>query len=203
MEVIPAAGDLSEHGVARVDVLDHGRAAGEVGGKAEDFVERNALGHHHVVDDGEHQDEVEAALGAIEERLALRISPAERGGRPRQVNDQGQNIEILGRRGAPDAINNGFVVVDSDDFGAFAGGVETEEARIAADVEHAGRRGPGQGVRDESGFDFELAGRVAEIAQIAGPVRLGLGIGGEALNMALKTAVKVFESKASAFRISS
>src|SRR5260370_30970098 len=83
VQLLAPAREALEHGIVWGYELDHQQVGGQFRGKTQNVGQRDALGHEHVVNDGQHQNGVESAPGPVEEGVPLAASPAPAGSRAR------------------------------------------------------------------------------------------------------------------------
>ena len=91
-----------------------------------------------VMDDREHEDEVELGFEAREQGEGFGVAPANGGSGAGEVGVDGEDGEIALAGHAEEAVCGGLVALQGDDFGPERGGERAEVAGVGADVEDAG-----------------------------------------------------------------
>ena len=139
VEGVAAAEKALEHGVGDGDPLDDEVAAGEAMAEGEDLRERNLVHQQEVMDDGEHEDEVELGFEARKQVEGFGVAPANGGSGAGEVGVDGEDGEIALAGHAEEAVGSGPVALQGDDSGPERGDERAEVSGVGADVEDAGR----------------------------------------------------------------
>ena len=137
VEGVAAAHEALEHGVLDGHPLDDEVTPREAVAESEDGGEGDLLHQDEVVDDREHQDEVELAFEAGQQGDGFGVLPADGGRGAGDVGMDGLDGEIALAGHAEEAVGGCAVALEGDDCRARFGGERAEFAGVGADVEHA------------------------------------------------------------------
>ena len=171
VEVVAAAQEALEHGVGDGDPLEDEMATGEAMAEGENLGQGDLFHQQEVMDDGEHEDEVELGIEAREQGEGFAVAPAGGGSGAGEVGVDGEDGEIALAGHAEDAVGGGLVALQCDDFRAERGGQRTEVAGVGSDVEDAGGVGGFEDVADPVELLAALVGGVVrEGLRVVAPV---------------------------------
>ena len=92
VEGFAAAEKFEEFGVGGGDPLDDEVAGGDFAAERGDAVEGDLADEQQVMDEGQHQDGVEVAVAAIEERGAFAVLPAGGGRGVGEIDAEGEDV---------------------------------------------------------------------------------------------------------------
>ena len=67
MQMITTAGNPAEHGIGGRNKFYNNQITRQLRRKVDNFHERNAIGDHHVMNDGKHQQSVKVTAGPLNE----------------------------------------------------------------------------------------------------------------------------------------
>jgi hypothetical protein len=113
-------------------------AAGEAMAEGENFRQRDLFHQEQVMDDREHEDEVELGLEAWQQGEGFGVAPANGGSGAGKVGVDGEDGKIALAGHAEETVGCGLVALQGDDFRTERGSQRAEVAGVGADVEDAG-----------------------------------------------------------------
>src|SRR5262249_33482634 len=136
VEVFAAADEAGELRVSLGNPLEDGPARGALSELVEDFGEWNLIGDEQMMEDAEHEDAIEAAIGTGEQTCALAVAPADGRSGTREVGYEGQDGQVVAAGGLKVKLGGADVGVPGDDGCSAFGGDAGVDAGVGSDVEN-------------------------------------------------------------------
>ena len=94
-KMLLVANDPAEHGVRRGHIFHNQAFRDQTGDETEHVRQWRPVGHRQMVDDGQHQPDLEPPFRPRQKARLLAIAPAKRRARPGEVHHQRQNGKLL------------------------------------------------------------------------------------------------------------